>query len=137
MKIVIDTNVLVSGIFWHGSPSHILECWIEKQAFSVIASPIILDEYIRVIGEFTHKNMLLNKNWIDFLPSALSLIEPTFKTNVCRDPNDNMFLDVAVSSDANFIVSGDKDLLSMKKFHNIPILDAKSFIEKIPHTKNK
>ena len=137
MKIVIDTNVLVSGIFWHGSPSHILECWIEQQAFSVIASPIILDEYIRVIGEFAHKNMLLNKNWIDFLPSALSLIEPTFKTNVCRDPNDNMFLNVAVSSDANFIVSGDKDLLSMKEFHNIPILDAKSFIGKIPHTKNK
>ena len=137
VKIVIDTNILVSGIFWHGTPNLILENWIEKQAFSVIASPQILSEYIRVISEFTRKNEFLTKSWIDFLPSALSLIEPTFKTDVCRDPNDNMFLNVAVSADVDFIVSGDKDLLSIKSFHNILILDAKCFISKISHAKVK
>jgi len=96
----------------------------------------MLDEYIRVLWDFTKKNQMLSKSWVDFLPSALNLIEPAFKTTACRDPNDNMFLDVAVSSDANFIVSGDKDLLSMKQFHNIPILDANSFIGKL-NTKSR
>jgi predicted nucleic acid-binding protein len=52
MKAILDTNVLVSGVFWKGPPFEILNAW-RKQRFELTISPAILEEYCRVLGEMT------------------------------------------------------------------------------------
>lgn len=56
------------------------------------------------------------------------LKDPTEKIRICRDPKDNKYLELAVSSDANFIISGDKDLLVLHPFRKISILTPDQFL---------
>ncbi len=104
MKIVLDTNVLVSGIFWGGTPLKILELW-EKKQIEVLASGAILDEYLDNIDRLSKKYSR-------------------------PDPDDNKFIDCAISGRAPFLVSGDDDLLVLKKVMNLEILKPRQFLNK-------
>jgi putative PIN family toxin of toxin-antitoxin system len=64
------------------------------------------------------------------LLSELSeIITPTHKVNICRDKNDNKFIELALSANVKFIVSGDEDLLAVKKYKKIKILSAQEFLK--------
>lgn len=58
----------------------------------------------------------------------VTLVQPDLHINVCRDPKDNKFLELAVASNASCIITGDKDLLILHPFRNIPILNAFDFL---------
>ena len=60
----------------------------------------------------------------------MEIVEPTSKIEICRDPDDNKFINCARDAQAMFIVSGDKDLLVIQEFENISIVTAKEFYEK-------
>lgn len=61
---------------------------------------------------------------------SLNIIVPNTKVDICRDPDDNKFIEYAIDSGAVYIVSGDMDLLVLEKFKSIEILTAKEFVEK-------
>ena len=128
MRIVLDTNVFVSGVFFTGPPYHILKAWREGKV-NLLVSLEILEEYQRVGAE-------LNAEFPDIdLSPVLELLAvkaevwaaPTFSAPICRDPDDDKFLACAVESRATAIVSGDKDLLILSPFQNIPILTPRAF----------
>jgi len=126
--VVVDTNVLISGIFWGGSPNKLLEKWANDD-FSIISSSPILDEYIRVIKQIGQKRPNLVKNWIDFISINSTVVDVKISIDICRDHDDNKFLECALSADVDYIVSGDKDLLILKQIEKIPIVTATQFLK--------
>lgn len=133
IKAVLDTNVVISGIFWKGAPFEILAAWQEQRFFLVI-SPPILDEYRRVLDEMTKQRP------IPVLGSILELIElhsemvtPVhFPEHVCSDPDDDKFLEAALASRADYLVSGDAALLKIKNHQGIQIVKPRQFLALMP-----
>jgi uncharacterized protein len=129
MRVVLDTNVLVSGIFFHGIPGKILDAWVNDQ-FELSASPLILDEYARVIFELAgEKEDLLAMEWISNLFGLSHVVpEPSANTSHCRDPKDDKFIHCALSSRAKYLVSGDKDILSLTQNFPFRVIPPQKFL---------
>ena len=131
MKVVLDTNILVSGIFWGGAPSRILELWA-KERIEVVVSPLILEEYERVLTEMERKKPTdLSEDLNGFILRHSILIHPEGAFRLCRHPDDDKFLHCAVSAGAKILVSGDKDLLVLKRVSETDILTPKAFLRRI------
>ena len=133
MQVVLDTNVLVSGVFWRGPASRILELWA-KDKIEVVVSPEILTEYQRLLRELERgKPAGLADAWIVFIAQHATVIHPAGHPKLCRDPDDDKFLHCALSAGARALVSGDKDLLSMGRVDNVEILTPAAFLHRYPH----
>lgn len=130
MNIVIDTNVVISGIFFGGYPRKILEAVADKQ-ISAYATTEIINEYYEIIDEMIkRKQGRINNSVLSQLVSKLKIIQSSSSVNICRDPDDNKFIECAIDANALYIISGDKDLLDIQKFNNIQIVNTKFFCEK-------
>lgn len=128
MKVVLDTNVLVSGVFFTGIPLKIMQSWLDYK-YQVYATPLILEEYIRVINYLSLKhNPLFHQNWNSILPNICHVIEDQDDVKICRDPHDNKFLSCAQQSRSNFLVSGDKDLNSIASKFTFRIVSPREFV---------
>lgn len=125
MKVVLDTNVLVSGIFWHGVPSIILECWA-RSCFDIIATRKIIDEYFGVIREIGNDRHLAD-SWQLFIAEHAIIVKDSQLIKMCRDVKDDMFINCALVGDADYLVSGDNDLLSLEIVLNKPIVSPAKF----------
>ncbi|MBI4432988.1 MAG: putative toxin-antitoxin system toxin component, PIN family [Candidatus Omnitrophica bacterium] len=112
MRVVLDTNVLVSGIFFHGTPGKIIDAWL-NEVFAIFASPSILDEYARVLLELGHdKKETFVFEWMDILIGLCHMVPDSSKSvSYSRDPHDDKFIDCAIGAKANYLITGDKDLI--------------------------
>lgn len=129
MKVVVDTNVLVSGIFWSGRPFQVLKHWTDGK-FDLLVSEPILDEYIRVIAELGEKrNSHLGEAWGQLVVRNALLIQPNQRCKYSRDKDDDKFLDCSVSGGAQYLVSGDDDLLSLKRVVDVEIMTPTVFLK--------
>ncbi len=123
IKIVLDTNQIISGSLWPSGPAgFILEKWKEKKIV-IIVSMQILDELERVLT--TKFNFGFEA--ADYLRKTLTFhgifVDPTQKLDIIKeDPSDNMFLEAAIEGGADMIVTRDNDLLRLKEFGGIKIL---------------
>ena len=130
MRIVIDTNVLISGVFFGGFPRKILSSVVSGKLIAC-ATIDIINEYEEIVQEMIdRKQGHINKNILTPLIKAMEIIEPITHVKISRDSDDDKFLGCAKDSRALYIVSGDKDLLVIKEFENIQIITAKEFCEK-------
>ncbi|MBD5466291.1 MAG: putative toxin-antitoxin system toxin component, PIN family [Lachnospiraceae bacterium] len=129
MRIVIDTNVLISGVFFGGFPRKILSSVVSRK-LTACATAKIVNEYEEIVQEMIdRKQGHINSNILTPLIKAMEIIEPITHVEICRDPDDNKFLECAKDSHALYIVSGDKDLLVIGEYENIQIVTAKDFCE--------
>ncbi len=133
MKIVVDTNVIISGIFFGGNPRKIIEA-VADGNINAYATPEIVEEYMEIIDSMImRKQGKLNQRALSPLFSSLKIIEPISEINVCWDPDDDKFIECAVDSRAIYIVSGDKDLLDIQEYDGIQIITAKEFCDTYLH----
>lgn len=136
MRAVVDTNVLVSGLLWHGAPHELLE-QIRAGALALISSPALLAELETVIGRakfdaiLTRSNTSRARALVEVRQLAEVIEPPPLPQPVCRDPDDDRVLALAVAAQADLIVSGDDDLLALGSFHGIPIVTAVQAVERI------
>ena len=132
MKIVLDTNVFISGIFFSGSPAQILKAW-KEQKIQIVLSKDILDEYQRVAGELSAKFPSVNiEPIIELLTIYGEVVETAgISVTVCEDPDDNMFLECAIASNSKIIVSGDNHLLKISGYQGIDVLKPREFIDNV------
>lgn len=131
MKIVIDTNVLISGVFFGGNPEKVLRAAVNRQDVTACVTPEIADEYQEIVREMINRKQgHLNKDILAPLIGAMEFVVPVSKVEVCRDPDDDKFLACALDAVAYYIVSGDADLLVIENFENIKIITAKDFCER-------
>ena len=127
VRAVIDTNVLVSAQFWHGAPHNLL-VHVRDGNVTPILSPALLAEFAEVIGRAKFRAILQQTGRAQsrILAELLHLAElidpPPLPTPVCRDPDDDKILALARAAQADVIISGDRDLLTLGSFHDIPIL---------------
>jgi uncharacterized protein len=130
MKIVLDTNVLISAVGWPDSNARkILELILDRK-YTLILSSQIIDEYTRVLKR---KKLGFVKNDIDkFILLLLNIgetYEPSIKIDIVKDdPHDNKFIECAYTANAQYIISGDKHLLSVGSYKKIRIINPKDFL---------
>lgn len=130
MRIVIDTNVVISGTFFGGPPRRILEAVVEQKA-EACASVAMIDEYQEIVeAMIDRKQGRLNRNLLAPLIAGLTLIDTHSSIQVCRDPDDDKFIECAVDAQALYIVSGDKDLLVLQAYEGVEIITAAQFCER-------
>ena len=130
MRIVVDTNVLISGVFFGGMPRKVLSAVISRE-ITACATEEIIDEYNEIVREMiSRKQGHLNKDILAPLIGTLEMVEAKTKVELSRDPDDDKFLGCAKDAKALYIVSGDKDLLVLEKFEGIEIITAKEFCER-------
>ena len=135
MKVVLDTNVLVSATFWSG-PSFQIMRLIDESKLELILSKDILIEYdfvVRsneILDKITTMQQLAIAGAIQKILLKAKIIEPKIKLNVVKaDPDDNIIIEAAVEGGADFIVSQDKHLTDLVAYGNIKILKPIEFLK--------
>jgi len=129
MRVVLDTNVFISGIFFQGPPAQILQAWKDSR-FELIISHAILEEYQRVAETLADRFPTIDISRIIQLISIHShMVETNISIHVCKDEDDDKFIECAVAGRADVIVSGDKHLLEIVQYDEIPIITPRQFID--------
>lgn len=130
MKIVVDTNVVISGIFFGGNPRMIIEAVVSGRV-DAYATAEILREYEEIVEHFVKKRQgKLDDSILSKLFMSLTVIQSESVIEICRDVDDNKFIECAVDAKALYIVSGDNDLLDVQKYDGIQIITAKDFCDR-------
>jgi putative PIN family toxin of toxin-antitoxin system len=131
LKVVMDTNVFVSGVFFSGPPYQILNAW-QSGEFELVVSQEILDEYQRV-GEVLaeeYPKVDLNPFLTFVLENAKVYKSVELKEPVCEDPDDDKFFACALASGSRIIISGDKHLLKVTGYQGIEVLKPREFVDR-------
>lgn len=127
MRVVLDTNVLISGLVFGGRPEMVLQM-ASIRVFSLIVSAEILAELEGVLIEkFGWRQARVTVS-IHGIRQTSELVVPKLRVTDCEDPDDNRILEAALEGAANVIVSGDKHLLRMKMYRGIEILTIGEFL---------
>lgn len=131
MKVILDTNVFISGVFYSGPPNQILNAWRDGK-IQLVISHDILREYLRVGEIFADKFPSIELQPIlDLVTIEAELhVAEDLSERVCSDPDDDKFLACAIASGSKIIVSGDKHLVKVSGFHGIEILKPHEFIKR-------
>jgi len=130
MRIVVDTNILISGIFFGGKPRELLQmCFSGK--LQMVCTEEIFIEYMKTIDRLTEKTGKNVRTEIEpILIENLEFIENSNFGSYSRDPDDDKFINCAISGEIQNIISGDKDLLVLKKIKEIEIITAAEFLNR-------
>jgi uncharacterized protein len=128
MKIVVDTNVLISAFVFGGNAERVLEHVLASE--ELVISEFILNELKRVLNEkFDISDDKVNRILTSLSQVALVLSPDIPMPTVCRDPDDNNILQLAAFASADFIVTGDKDLLILNSFRTTTIVSPTTFLQ--------
>lgn len=137
MRIVLDTNVWLSAIFWEGEANKIIVV-CERNKVEIIITEDILSEIVGILNkEAKFQRFIENKNQNieDLIRSILSiatLIETKIKLDIIKeDPKDNIILEAALDGKSDYIISYDKHILNMLEFRKIRILKPDEFLKLI------
>jgi putative PIN family toxin of toxin-antitoxin system len=127
---VIDTNVIISALLFRSS--------VARQSFDKALNNGYILQSFETIGELDNvlRREKFNKyiteterlQFLGELVAQAKLIQIVETITECRDPKDDKFLELAINGNANFIVSGDQDLLVLHPFRDIPILNPTAFL---------
>jgi uncharacterized protein len=139
IRIVLDTNVLLSALVFGGVPQKILEYCIDSSDTRIYFSTEIwieindkfLGDRVLKIAKKSKRNITTKEieKFLEILYDNSTCINIKRKFEICRDSKDNMFLDVAFASNADYIITGDKDLLSLNSFQFTKIILPSKFLE--------
>ncbi len=128
MKVVIDTNIWISYLL--GSLLQGMDEKILSKEIKVVVSDEMLKEISEVSSRPKFKNIFTAKRikeLFSLLDSYAIVVSPSQKVNVCRDGKDNFLLEVALEGEADYLVTGDEDLLVLDQFNNTKIVKHKDF----------
>ena len=134
MRVVLDTNILVSGLLWRGAP---YRCLLAVQAglANLVLSPPILEELRAVlVTKFRHAATDADEA-IGLILSVAELVEISGEFRVVLDdPDDDKFVETAQAGRADLIVSGDHHLLALGSTAGVPVITAREFLDQLGGT---
>lgn len=127
VKVVLDTNILISAIGFGGKPRTILNLVLDKK-LRAISSPILLAEFEDVVTkQFPHLDSNLD-NIKSQLKKHIKFVKPRLSIHILHDEPDNRVLEAAIEGSCEYIITGDNDLLNLKLFKNIHIVTPEDFL---------
>ena len=131
MRVILDTNVFISGVFFSGPPYKILDAW-RGGKLKLVISARILEEYGRIGRSLA--NDFPRVDFEPFLSLALKeselIADTELEEQICSDPDDDKFIACAISSGCEVIVTGDKQLKKVSGYKNIEIISPRLFVNK-------
>lgn len=136
MRVVLDTNIIVSGLLWRGTPQTVLRSGLVG-SFTLIANEDLFSELALTLERSKFQKYLdrANRNLYVTLSLIRSSVEIVSSADIpmdaVRDPKDRIVLACAVGGHSDYIVSGDKDLLVLESYEGIPIVTPRDFLEQI------
>lgn len=130
MRVVLDTNVLVSALVFPGGPPEAVYRMAIEKRFELVTSPPLLAELGRVLTEKFGRDLPAAREAVGGVSSVGTIVRPSRRLAVVdADPDDNRVLEAAVTGKADVIVSGDRHLRALGAWEGIRILDPSSFLE--------
>ncbi|MDY6324459.1 MAG: putative toxin-antitoxin system toxin component, PIN family [Catonella sp.] len=129
MRIVIDTNVIASAVYFGGKPEELLEL-LFKHRIDAYVTPDIIQEYQATVMELKERYPYKKaRTDLSYIISTCKIINPISDEKVSRDPDDDKFINCAIDANCVFITTGDKDLLSIREYKNIKIVTVAEFLD--------
>ena len=137
-KVVLDTNILVSALLFKGELEGVVDCWKNGRIIPVLSKKTFAEfktvlEYPKFSLSRQDIQMIIEQEVLPYF----EIVEVSNKTeNVCRDPDDDKFIDCAISASAKFIVTGDRDFLDIGGFKSVRIINASTLLKMLSMRKN-
>lgn len=136
VRLILDTNVVLSGLLWRGTHYQLLTHIKQTRSLQLVSSPDILEELADVLTrqQFIKRLATIGQNGAQVLADYLlvvELVDPVSIPPTSRDADDDAILACALAANADLIVSGDADLLVLEKFQDIPIVTAAQALKQI------
>lgn len=131
---VIDTGVLLAGIFWRHEPHQCVTAWLRGVLALVVSDPIF-EEYARVLREVKAEQDFATdvEPWLATIRRSSLWVSPTPLANpVCRDPQDDKFLEAALAAGARLLIARDADLTDLEKPFGVEIVTPRQFLARLP-----
>ena len=130
IKVVLDTNILISSLFWKGNSRSIVDLAISNKIKSVTSPEILEEEEAVLYEDFPEVPYNKIEEIIKDILSYSSVIAAgAITVKGLRDIKDTKVIACAISAKADYIVTGDKDLLILKEYKGIKILNPKAFLD--------
>ncbi|HRU04465.1 MAG TPA: putative toxin-antitoxin system toxin component, PIN family [Candidatus Brocadiia bacterium] len=132
MKVVVDTNVFLSGVFFSGPPAQVLRAW-KNGTIELVVSPDILTEY-RTAGEALEQARpgVALAPWVDLVAMLATVVAaPVLPRQVCDDPDDDKFIACAIASRDALICTGDKALLRVSGHGGVEIVTPRELMRRL------
>jgi|SRR3989344_3488495 len=130
IKVVLDTNVLVSAIVFGGIPKKVLNLILKEKLIGVTSVSLMAE-----LSEVVHKKFPFSKSDLEYLEDQIitdfEIVKPRKVLRAARDDDDNRVLEAAVEGECEFIVTGDEDLLTLKTFRKIKIMTPGEFLKEV------
>ena len=131
IKVVLDTNVFISALFWKGAPYQIFKRILEGAILNFVSPQILAEIKERLLDKFKLPPEKV-KEFLEIIVFNSQLVYPKKKLNIVKkDPKDNKILECTLEAKASFVISGDGHLLEIKKYKGIKIVSPKEFLSKI------
>lgn len=136
IRAVLDTNVVISALLFSGPPSQLVPAW-QSGRLRPILSAQILEEYLRVLAYPKFKLTPAEVRGLieeALLPYIETVQSPPLPIANLRDPDDSKFVACALNADVRWLVSGDDDLLSLKRVQSVEIVSVTAFLQQLGRT---
>ena len=131
MKVVFDTNILVSALVLPGGRADIAFRRIIEERDQLLLSKLILDELLGILARKFSRDAEELAHVAVFLSDLSVVVKPRRKFSVLADEPDNRILECAVTGGAEVIVTGDKALLALKIFRKVKLLSLRAYLEEV------
>lgn len=132
MRVVIDTNVLISAIFWTGKPKYLLN-QVRLGKLTFLTSKTLLAELKGILTR-QDKPFRLSVAEAEQVAVAMrdlaEIVEPRQRLSICQDEEDNRVLECAAEGHAEWIITGDLQLLGLRSFQGMPLVTVASFLSR-------
>lgn len=138
VKVILDTNILLSALVFGGIPRKVVNYCINSSNISVYLSKEIwyeienkfLGSRVMEIAKKSKRDITREhiEKFIGLIIENSICLDVDEKFDICRDPKDNMFLDLTFACKADYLISGDKDLLTLETFKNTKIILPSAFL---------
>ncbi|MDP8236226.1 MAG: putative toxin-antitoxin system toxin component, PIN family [Candidatus Erginobacter occultus] len=131
LRVVVDTNIFVSGLIGVGNPSSILDSLVNNE-FKLITSYPLIDELLSVLSRpkfrhyFQHSDI---EELASLIQAKAAIVSHSPGKRICRDPKDNIVIECAIAGKADCIITGDNDLLCLNTYRGISIITPKQFTD--------
>jgi len=131
IRVVLDTNVFISALFWKGAPYQVFKRILEGVILNFISPQILEELKERLLYKFKLPSEKV-REFLEIIVFNSQIVYPKKKLNVVKkDPKDNKILECALEAQASFIISGDKHLLEIKEYKGIKIISPKELLNEI------
>ncbi|GBU20285.1 hypothetical protein R80B4_00161 [Fibrobacteres bacterium R8-0-B4] len=132
MKIVLDANIYISAYFWGGKPDAILDRIAARSDILFITDDIIKEiETVLKMAKFALTDDGVRQRTAKIRGLGITVAVPPKHriTGVCRDPSDEKYIECALAAGADYIISGDRDLLDLKEYGGVKIVNARAYLD--------